>query len=147
MMTLTASATLIMSSHHHRWLTRKEMLSLQGIPVTTEFTGGTPTNSFALRWLQESEGQEYFPWPGRATTCAQAGNAMHVSNAGMAILFAMTQTILDPGMLSLQQMLMRRRAHLGVQNTLSLVPLNSEGGVSGEQSEHEPTMSKRPRLH
>ena len=146
-MTLTASATLIMSAHHHRWLTRKEMLSLQGIPVTTEYTGGIPTNSFALRWLQESNGKSYFPWPGRATTCAQAGNAMHVSNAGMVLLFAMTQTILDPGMLSLQQMLMRRHANLGVQNTLCLVPLDSDGAVSSEQPEHEPSMSKRPRLH
>ena len=88
------------------------MLGLQGFPVDTKDTGGVATSSFALRWLNKSLGLDYHPWPGRQATCTQAGNAMHVTVAGAVLMYGMTQTILDNGMVSLQRSILKRNLNL-----------------------------------
>lgn len=135
-MTLTATSTLLMSHDFRRWLTRKETLTLQGIPVTTKFTPGrVPTNSFDLREWQQDHGIQPAGWPGRQTTVSQAGNAMHVSCAGAMILFALSQTIMDPGMMHLQTAWLKRQRALGVENTM--------GKRGGEPTDNESCTRRR----
>lgn len=118
-MTLTATSTLIMSHSFRRWLTKKEILTLQGLPVSTKLTpGSVPTNSFDLRAWQKEHNLPYAAWPGRQTTISQAGNAMHVSCAGAMLLFAISQTIMDVGMLRLQRSWLKRQLALCVEYTM-----------------------------
>lgn len=94
-----------MSARHQRWLTMREMLSLQGFPMSCAFTHDKPCSSFALRDLQKSRGLPFAPWPSRRAACHQSGNSMHVCVSGLTILFCLTQTIFDNNMLALQTFL------------------------------------------
>ena len=83
-----------MSAQHRRWLTLREMLSLQGFPTDCEFTYGKPCSSFALRTHRASLGLESEPWPTRRSVCHQSGNSMHVAVSGVVLLFCLSQVVL-----------------------------------------------------
>ena len=107
-MTLTASTNFLMSHIHKRWMTHLEQLTVQGFPVTTLHTHGYPCSSFALRWAKQFWGQTPNQWPSRNAMRTQAGNSMHVSCAGVMILFMLTQVIMDSDILALQRLKVRR---------------------------------------
>ena len=107
-MTLTASTSILMSSVHRRWLTVREMLTIQGFPVDTRFTYGAPCSSYALRDFQRRRGLSHHPWPSRHALCSQAGNSIHTSVSGVLILFILTQIIFDNGILDVQTCMLRR---------------------------------------
>ena len=107
-MTLLASSNIIMSARHNRWLSLKEILTVQGLHVNCQATHGVPCGSYALRDFLAREGVPYTPWPSHRAACQQAGNSMHVSVAGVVLLFALTQIAMDPGMLKLQLLEVRR---------------------------------------
>lgn len=109
--TIIASANIYMSAHHRRWLSLREMLTLQGFPVTAEFTYGKPCSSFALRHVQSAQGLPFVPWPSRRAACHQSGNSMHVCVSGLAILFCLSQIKMDQGMLALQRFQRKRLVH------------------------------------
>lgn len=102
MFTVIASANIFMSAQHRRWLTLREMLSLQGFPTDCEFTYGKPCSSFALRTHRASLGLESEPWPTRRSVCHQSGNSMHVAVSGVVLLFCLSQVVFDQELLNLQ---------------------------------------------
>ncbi len=103
-MTLIASVNILMSSRHRRWLTPKEIISVQGFPMVASPTssGDHACSSFAVRTLYEQSGiRPPVEWPSRRASCHQAGNSMHVSISGIAILFAFTQVQIEENMMRL----------------------------------------------
>ena len=109
MMTLTASANILYSSVHNRWLTLREIIGLQGFPVDCKHTWGQPCSSYAARAWGQERGKEMPPWPSRRSACSQAGNSMHVSVSGLVLLFALTQVGVDPELMLLQQEFQKQR--------------------------------------
>ena len=106
--TLTKSTSILMSHPHNRWLTAKEMLSVQGFPVTTVMTAGAPCSSYALRWMNKARGLPYDPWPSRHALCEHAGDSMHTSCSGLVFLYAMTQVIQPSDILRVQHYVFRQ---------------------------------------
>jgi hypothetical protein len=76
---------LTRSAPHQRWLTAAEALLLQGIPTTSRLTGGVVVNSFS------KPDREPFLLTSRSVVIGQAGNTMHATAVGLAILFAIDQ--------------------------------------------------------
>lgn len=107
-MSMPASVNILMSSIHKRWLTRREILMVQGIPSTTAHTFGVPCSSFAAR----STGHTTRPWPSRRGVCSMSGNSMHTSVSGCCMLFAITQVSFDPNMMKLQRYMLARSLRL-----------------------------------
>ena len=103
MMTLIASASMLMSDIHRRWLTSKEVLTVQGFPTDTFFTNGRPCSSYALRAWQARNGMQPASEPSRRCYFQQAGNSMHVAVSGIVLLYSLTQILLDPEQMQLQQ--------------------------------------------
>ena len=101
-MTLIASVNILMSSQHRRWMSLKETLTVQGFPMSSEFTNNHPCSSYALRkWFQDSGVAPKWDWPSRRAACHQAGNSMHVAISGIIILFALTQIEMNPDLVQL----------------------------------------------
>lgn len=110
--TLTKSTSMLMSGIHKRWLTVREMLMVQGFPVDTQFTYGQACSSYALRWLDTSQGRQCIPWQSRHAMCEHAGDSMHTSVSGLVILFVLTQVMLSPEMVHLQRFVMLRNLRM-----------------------------------
>ena len=111
-MTLIASATMLFSSRHHRWLTKKEMLTVQGFAIDPKHTYGEATSSFTLRTCFEASGMKPpFEWPSRRQACHQSGNSMHVAVAGLISLYAFTQ-------IAMNQAVLEARSFLSLQDKL-----------------------------
>ena len=108
MFTVIASANIYMSSKHRRWLSLREMISLQGFPVTCDWTYGSACSSFALRHLCAQRGHPVASWPSRRAVCHQIGNSMHVNIAGLVILFSLSQVMIDDDVLRIQRFLKKR---------------------------------------
>lgn len=111
LMTLIASVNILMSSRHRRWLTPKEIISIQGFPIVASPTssGDHACSSFAMRTCYEQSGlKPPVEWPSRRSACHQAGNSMHVSISGIVILFALTQVQIEEHMMRLH-LFMRQR--------------------------------------
>ena len=106
---MIASVNLMMSSVHHRWLTMRETLTLQGFPSDAKYTYNTPCSSYALRTHLANQGRSYTPWPSRRQLCHQAGNSMHVTVSGLVLLFCLTQVEIDNDLLALQEFQRKRR--------------------------------------
>jgi hypothetical protein len=103
MMTLIASVNIVMSSIHRRWLTPLETIATQGFPIDVKHSYGKPVNSFALRRLYEEQGFSLpVPKSSRRAMCHQAGNSMHTTISGMALLYVLTQVMVDPDVMQLQ---------------------------------------------
>ena len=100
--TLTKSTSILMSGIHNRWLTGREILTVQGFPVDTKNTHGWACSSYALRTLQQRRGLMYDPWPTRHSLCEHAGDSMHTSVSGLVFLFALTQVIISTDVLRVQ---------------------------------------------
>ena len=107
-MTLIGSANILMSAVHQRWLTLKECITVQGIPVQCAFTHGVACSSFALRSLKSQQGVDPPTWPSRRAALQQAGNSMHAAVAGLVLLFCFSQICMDPDLLDMQQYRKRR---------------------------------------
>ena len=107
-MTLTASTSLLMSAVHRRWMTVREMLSIQGFPTDVSHTHGKPCSSYALRHSLQYHGRPFQPWPSRHALCNQSGNSMHTSVSGVMVLFILTQVMFDEHILSLQRFVLNR---------------------------------------
>ena len=104
MMTLIASINLMMSSWHHRWMTGLETFSSQGFPIDPVHSYGKCCNSYALRRVAEINGLSLdLPKSSRRATLHQAGNSMHVTISGMALLYVLTQVMLDPDVMAMQK--------------------------------------------
>lgn len=112
-MTLTASTNLLMSSIHRRWMTMKETLVIQGMPVSTEYTYGVPCSSYALREHQKSRGLSYFRWPSKRAASEQAGNSMHTSVSGLVFLYTLSQVVMDDRMMLAHYIMLQRKIALG----------------------------------
>ena len=112
LMTLTATTSLLMSSKHQRWLRLREMLVVQGLPIDTRYTHGTPCSSYALRCFLENDGLPHCPWPSRRAACEQSGNSMHTSASGLCFLYMLTQVMMCPQMMYAQFVNMCSRARL-----------------------------------
>lgn len=112
-MTLTASTNLLMSSIHRRWMTMKETLVIQGMPVSTEYTHGVPCSSYALREHQKSRGLPYFRWPSKRAASEQAGNSMHTSVSGLVFLYTLSQVVMDDRMMLAHYIMLQRKTALG----------------------------------
>lgn len=145
-MTLTASTNLLMSALHRRWLTSREMLSIQGMPTNVSFTHGTPCSSFALRHDQERRGLTFHPWPSRHAICAQAGNSMHTACSGLIILFVCTQIMMDPGLMSVHRFDFDRRHRLGILDGVAL-SVGGDGSVKDTRQlpQEEVEIDSRPK--
>ena len=149
-MTLTASTSLLMSSLHRRWMTRREVMSTQGFPVDTADTFGQPCSAFALRWDNRINGRPHSSWPSRHAIWGHAGNSMHTSCSGLMILFCLSQVIVDQSMMNLQWFLLNRRARLGRHaEALLAVPVQSPGRVqhASQESHESDGRRKRRRVH
>jgi len=103
-----------MSGVHMRWLTGKEMLTVQGFPVDTKQTHGWACSSYALRSLLERRGSSFDPWPTRHALCEHAGDSMHTSISGVTLLFALTQVIMSSDLLAAQDFRLSQQMRLGV---------------------------------
>lgn len=84
----------------------------QGFPVDTRFTYGQACSSYALRWLDTSQGRQCIPWQSRHAMCEHAGDSMHTSVSGLVILFVLTQVMLSPEMVHLQRFVMLRNMRM-----------------------------------
>ena len=105
-MTLIASNNILMSHVHRRWLTLREVLTVQAFPVDCTYTYGRPCSSYALRdWCKQrgTTGATEFPWPSRRSACSQSGNSMHTAVSGLVVLYALTQIMIDPENMQVQQ--------------------------------------------
>ena len=118
-MTLIASNNILMSGAHGRWLSKKEILGVQGFPVTLEHTFGVPCSSFAKRISDRVHSQVSAEWPSRRAACQQAGNSMHTCASGIVALFVMTQISVEPGNFRAQQYNLRR--HLACSSQLDQI--------------------------
>ncbi len=85
---------------------------VQGFPVDTRFTYGQACSSYALRWLDESQGRQCIPWQSRHAMCEHAGDSIHTSVSGLVILFALTQVMLSPDMIHVQRFVMLRHIRM-----------------------------------
>lgn len=92
--TIFGSASIIMSSLRNRWLTPREALVVQGLPVDTYYAYGVPCSSFALRTQLEKHDRQFSPWPSRRSMFEQSGNSMHTSVSGLVFMFILTQVIM-----------------------------------------------------
>lgn len=98
--TLIGSCTILYSAIHQRWLTPREILSVQGFPVCPAWTLGIPCCSFSQR---SANGIGYSGWPSRNSVCEMAGNSMHCNVAGVIMLFGMSQVMVDPHLMRLMK--------------------------------------------
>ena len=112
-MTLIASNNVLMSARHARWLSLKEVLGVQGFPVSADYTLSVPCSSYAKRVSDTLRGQACSAWPSRRSACQQAGNSMHVAVSGIVALYCLTQITVDPGNLRAQQYNLRRQLACG----------------------------------
>lgn len=101
-MTLVASTNVLMSSVHRRWLTKREIMTIQGFPVNSMHTFGVPCSSYALREWMTRHGLSTTSWPSRRAACEQSGNSMHTAVSGIVFLYTLTQVIMNPNMMWLQ---------------------------------------------
>lgn len=115
-MTLTASTNFLMSHVHRRWMTHLEQLTVQGFPISTEYTHGHPCSSFALRFAKLRWGEAPDTWPSRNAMRHMAGNSMHVACSGVIFMFVLTQAIIDSNMVSLQKFNIQRSLKLSTRD-------------------------------
>ena len=120
MMTLVASANILMSSVHRRWLTRREIVMIQGFPCTSHDTHGVPCSSYAKRHHDAYHGRESSDWPSRRAVCEQAGNSMHTAISGVVMLFTLTQVMMPPDMMYLQVAELQRTIRVNIDNRMML---------------------------
>ncbi len=108
--TLIGSCTILYSAVHQRWLTPREILSVQGFPVCPAWTLDIPCCSFSQR---STNGMGYSGWPSRNSVCEMSGNSMHCNVAGVIMLFGMSQVMIDPHLMRLMKagksLMMHRR--------------------------------------
>ena len=112
-MTLTATTNLLMSGVHRRWMTLKETLVIQGLPVSTQYTFGIPCSSYALRAHQNAHGEPFFKWPSKRAASEQSGNSMHVSVSGLVFLYTLTQVVMDARMMFAHYVMLQRKVNIG----------------------------------
>lgn len=120
MMTLVASANILMSSVHRRWLTRREIVMIQGFPCTSDDTHGVPCSSYAKRHHDAYHGRPSSDWPSRRAVCEQAGNSMHTAISGVVMLFTLTQVMMSPDMMHLQVAELQRTIRVSIDNPMML---------------------------
>ena len=124
MPTLIGSCSVLFSAIHKRWLTPREILCVQGFPVKPSWTGGRACCSFSSR---VSHHVPFSEWPSRGSICEMAGNSMHCNVAGVILLFALTQTMLDPRLFRLLQKGVQLQKDVG-----GLVRFDCKRKVEGE---------------
>ena len=108
-MTIIRSFNILMSARHQRWLSLREMLTVQGFPLHVVLTHGVPCSSYSLRSMLASQGEKWTAWPSRRQACQQSGSSMHVAVSGLVLLFALTQVVIEPGILEAQHFQQSRR--------------------------------------
>lgn len=135
-MTLISSVNLLMSSRHKRWLSPLELISLQGFPINVEHSYGKPTNSFAMRRSCEQLGLSMgIPKSSRRALCHQAGNSMHTTISGIALMYVLTQVRIDSETLKLQIFARQRNALL---TSVSMKPPSPKIEGSNERRRKRP---------
>ena len=81
MFCIIRNVDMILSDVHGRWLCPHEIILLQGFPVSANL-------QFETSFSRRREDFE-FPPRTRASTCHQAGNAMHPNMVGAAVIYAL----------------------------------------------------------
>jgi len=105
MRTLISSASLWYSQRHERWLSARELLTLQGFPVLRTFSYDKVCCSFAGRSKRTGDcsdrsDQTLPDWPSRSQICRMAGNTMHCNVVGVVMMYVWTQVVMDAEILS-----------------------------------------------
>lgn len=114
MPTIISSACLWFSAQHRRWLSPDEILTFQGFPVRVSQSYGVVCCSFAARdvfqqsdealWAETISQQKKLCLtcrPARQSLLQMAGNSMHLNVSGLAILFCLTQVMIDQDLLKM----------------------------------------------
>ena len=81
---LYAVTCLPRSDRHSRWISAREALLLQGIPIYKSLSFGKVLCSFA-------KDDSRITYTGRTATIGQAGNAMHSQCASIVLMYCLTQ--------------------------------------------------------
>ncbi len=137
--TLIGSCTILYSAVHQRWLTPREILSVQGFPVCPAWTLDIPCCSFSQR---SANGMGYSGWPSRNSVCEMSGNSMHCNVAGVIMLFGMSQVMIDPHLMRL----MKTGRSLMIQRRLNFhEPTDTFHQKRKSQTHDEHDESKKPR--
>lgn len=125
-------------------MTVREMLTAQGFPVSADHTFGKACSSYALRWERFKTRIPSTPWPSHRACMEQIGNSMHTNCSGIMFLYALTQVIMDSGMMAAQVYSLRKNQRLAEDHVRanlnqaiktdrmnrSSVPTSSAGHVS-----------------
>ena len=95
MQTLIAHSHMMWSDVHNRWLSAREVLSLQGFPVHAHHVkdlGFHESDLCKLCSFNTSRASSGMPARNRSAMVRQAGDSMHVSVVGAALLWSAMYT-------------------------------------------------------
>ena len=137
-MTVVGSANVLMSGIHRRWLTKREIMMVQGFPVDSRQTHGMPCSAFALREHSQYHGRAHSSPPSRRATSEQSGNSMHTAVSGICILFTLTQVIMRSDMMWLQHSWVRNNQRM-VEHETGAKP----GPLANDDDDDTATHSRR----
>ena len=101
MPTIISSCSIWYSQLHHRWLSARELPTLQGFPVLPSMSYNKSCCSFAQRERRtsSSEAAPLVDWPSRGQICKMSGNTMHCNVSGAIMMFVWTQVLMDVDLL------------------------------------------------